>query len=402
MSRALSLADLAAESGVAIPILQRLAQIGAITPDASGSYSPGDVIRVDAVKSFLDAGIPLEKITEAVEHRLFTFEYLDRFHPEPAPPSTLTLDDLANAMGIPVGLLASVYLAMGLPEPPEGYRPTVEEAEILDAFADLWGRGGEETLLRAARLVGEPARALSEGWTRLYVEKITPEHTVGPMDDRIATIVDTTEKATNLAPAMFMWLLQNHLRRSIDRANIEGLEEVMSSHGLSFPLPAAVPAVAFVDISGYTSLTEREGDTAAAVIADTIRDRAQRTAAAHGGSLVKLLGDGAMLHFEDVQKSVEGVLTLVEALHRDGIRVHAGIHAGSMIERDGDYYGSTVNVASRIADVAGPGETLTTAAVVNRCPDARFVFEPMAPRALKGVDKEVDVFRVSSRLLDPS
>lgn len=264
----------------------------------------------------------------------------------------------------------------------------------LRRILELWGRGGNDALTRAARLVGEPARLLSEGWTRLYVEKIAPEHTVGPVNARIGMIVETTEKAAKLAPEMFQWLMQTYLRRAIDRANIEGLEETMTEHGLTLPLPDTLPAVAFVDISGYTTMTEHQGDHEAVQASETSRERAQRVSQRHNGSLIKLLGDGAMLHFNDVSNAVRAVYELVKMLQRDDLPAHAGIHAGSMMEHDGDYYGSTVNLASRIAGQAGAGEILTSAAVAERSDASQFAFEALPPAKLKGVDGTMDIYRV--------
>jgi adenylate cyclase len=393
--RSLTLAALAKETESETGLLERLAAVGVIAPDAEGMYTSGDVIRIEAVKSFLGAGVTIEKIAEAIEHGLFTFEYLDRFHPEPSPRSDKDLGQFAESLGLDLTLVKSIYLAMGLAEPSHDDTMTTEEEEILTRFVDVWDRGGEEALVRAARLVGEPARLLSEGWTRLYVEKIAPEHTVGPLDDRITMIVETTEKATLLAPAMFQWLLQTHLRRAIDRANIEGLEETMRGHGLSLPLPDTLPAVAFVDMSGYTAMTELEGDTHAVRSSDVIRERSQRAGQRHGGRLVKLLGDGAMLYFDEVTNALAAVVELVETLSRDGLPAHAGVHAGSLVEHDGDYYGSTVNLASRIAGQAVAGEVLVSAAVVEESDTGGFVFEPRQQARLKGIDEPVQLYDVS-------
>lgn len=397
MARSLTLTDLAEESGVDLTLVRRLAEIGVIRAGESGAYTPGDVIRVDAVRSFLNAGVTLEKIAEALEHGLFTFEYLDRFHPEPFPRSTRTLWELAASIDLPEDQLSAIYLAMGLPEPGPDYRPSVEEEDLVQRFTELWGRGGDEALVRAARLIGEPARLLSEGWTRLYVEKIAPNHTVGPMDERIRTIVETTQEATVLAPLMFQWLLQTHLRRSIDRANIEGLEGSMNEHGLSLPLPDTLPAIAFIDISGYTTLTERRGDPEAVRTSEIIRQHAQRVARAHRGSLVKLLGDGVMVHFQDASFAVAATWDLVGILGEEGLPAHAGIHAGSMMEHDGDFYGSTVNLASRIADQAAAGEVLVSAQVTGIAPNQGFDFEALDPMHLKGIDRPVELYRVVAR-----
>ncbi len=396
MARLLDLNELAEETSTEFGLLECLREIGVIAPDVDGVYTAGDVIRVDAAKSLLDSGLSVEKIGEAIDLGLFTFEYIDRFHPEPSPLSDNTLGDLAGQLSLEVQVLKSVYLALGLAEPPEDGRLTVETEEILERFVAVWGPGGENGLVRAARLVGEPAQRLSEGWTRLYVEKIS--HPLGEQglttEERIQEIVATTEQAALLAPMMFNWLMQTHLRHAIDRANLEGIEETMAEIGLSAPAPRRPPAIAFVDISGYTQMTQAHGDTYAVRSSDLMRNHAQRVAGQHGGRLVKLLGDGAMLYFENVSEGVSAVVELVRALAGDGLEAHAGIHAGPVIEHDADFYGSTVNLTSRIAGLAGPGEILVSGVVVNQVEDLDV--ESLGSAILKGVDAPVPTYRLLS------
>lgn len=395
MARLLDLDDLAEETSTELGFLERLRKIGVIAPRADGMYRAGDVIRVDAARSLLDSGLSVEKIGKAIEAGLFTFEYIDRFHPEPSPLSDKTLAELADQLGLEVEVLKSVYLALGLAEPPEDGRLTVEAEEILQRFIAVWGPGGEDGLVRAARLVGEPAQQLSEGWTRLYVEKIAEpldEQGLTP-EERIREIVATTEQAALLAPMMFNWLMQTHLRHAIDRANLEGIEEAMAEIGLAASTPKRPPAIAFVDISGYTHMTQTHGDEQAVRSSSLMRSHSQRVAGRHGGRLVKLLGDGAMLYFEDVSGAVSAVVELVRALARDGLDAHAGIHAGPVIEHDADFYGSTVNLTSRIADLAGPGEIVVSGVVVDQVED--LVAESLGSAILKGVAEPVPTYRLS-------
>lgn len=99
--------------------------------------------------------------------------------------------------------------------------------------------------------------------------------------------------------------------------------------------------------------------------------------------MVKLLGDGAMLHFESVDEGLAGVLELVARLGEVGMLAHAGIHAGPIIEHDQDYFGRTVNLASRVTGVAGPGEVVVTEGLVAAV--ERNVFEPLPRIDLKGI-----------------
>jgi adenylate cyclase len=86
----------------------------------------------------------------------------------------------------------------------------------------------------------------------------------------------------------------------------------------------------------------------------------------------------------------------VETMSGEGaLSSHAGVHAGPVIERDLDVFGQTVNLASRIADVAGPGEVLTTGAVEEAADDGRFWFERMEDAELKGLPGPITLFRVT-------
>jgi adenylate cyclase len=71
------------------------------------------------------------------------------------------------------------------------------------------------------------------------------------------------------------------------------------------------------------------------------------------------------------------------------------VNAGPVIFRDGDYFGRTVNVASRIAGRAGPGEVLVSEAAVDSCSAEEVRFEHVGPVQLKGVAQPIMVFRAA-------
>jgi class 3 adenylate cyclase len=110
---------------------------------------------------------------------------------------------------------------------------------------------------------------------------------------------------------------------------------------------------------------------------------------------MKWLGDGVMFRSHDPAEGVLGALELVEATIPAGLPpAHVGMHVGAVVERDGDVFGRTVNLASRISNVAGPGEMLvtreTTEVVGGR---AGVAFEPSGPVQLKDVAEPLPLFR---------
>jgi adenylate cyclase len=99
----------------------------------------------------------------------------------------------------------------------------------------------------------------------------------------------------------------------------------------------------------------------AADLAVRFRDEASRLAAEHGGTVVKSLGDAVMIHVRSAAEGVRLGIRLHDEL--EGLPpVHAGAHTGRAVERAGDWYGATVNLAARVANVARGGELLVTEA----------------------------------------
>jgi adenylate cyclase len=142
----------------------------------------------------------------------------------------------------------------------------------------------------------------------------------------------------------------------------------------------------FLDISGYTRLTQERGDAAAAQLAEELGRIVQRVSVKFGGRAVKWLGDGVMLHFPNPASGVTAALEMVAGVADAGLPpAHVGLHAGPVIFQEGDYYGQTVNIASRIADQAGPGEVVVSQAVVDAAAGSDLRFREIGPVELKGV-----------------
>ena len=101
-----------------------------------------------------------------------------------------------------------------------------------------------------------------------------------------------------------------------------------------------------------------------------------------------------MLSFPDSRRGVRAALELVRTLTAEtDVAAHAGAHVGPVIERDRDLFGGTVNMASRIAERAGPGEVIVSEAVVRDAADDGVGFDPVGETSLKGFAEPVPLFR---------
>jgi len=123
--------------------------------------------------------------------------------------------------------------------------------------------------------------------------------------------------------------------------------------------------VAFVDLAGYSVLTEICGDHEAALLAAKLADLAQ-AALRPGVRLVKTIGDAVMLTADTPTQMLSTLTDLADAVAaEDGfLALRAGIHYGPVIARGGDVFGHTVNIAARITALAGAGHAVLTDTIV--------------------------------------
>jgi adenylate cyclase len=200
-------------------------------------------------------------------------------------------------------------------------------------------------------------------------------------------------KITPLSDQSFLAMYHSHQTRAWTSNIILGFEQMLEKAGIHATLER-VPAICFLDISGYTRFTQELGDDAAADLAATMNRLVQRSSVQHGGKAIKWLGDGVMFYFGVPASGVLSALEMVEALPAAGLPpVHVGLHAGPVLFQEGDYFGQTVNLSARIADYARPGEVLVTRSVADASTESEIRFDEVGPVELKGVAGTVPLLR---------
>jgi adenylate cyclase len=133
--------------------------------------------------------------------------------------------------------------------------------------------------------------------------------------------------------------------------------------------------IMFTDVAGFTGYAGRRGDRAAARLLRRADHAVLPAVRHHGGRIVKRLGDGLMIVFPAPADAVAAALAIQHAAARRArLALRIGVHTGEARTRDGDLIGHDVNVASRITDRAGGGETLVSGTVhaAGGCAGARF------------------------------
>ena len=161
---------------------------------------------------------------------------------------------------------------------------------------------------------------------------------------------------------------------------------------------SAFRAIMFTDMVGSTEMTTQLGDTMAVEVIKAHDAIIRRSLEQHGGSEVKHLGDGILASFDDIPASVACAMEIQEELasyneiSATPIRVRIGIHAGEPVEEGNDLFGSAVQMAARICDIAQADAILVSPKVKDACTDVDLEFEPSGSETLRGFSEPVQLF----------
>lgn len=388
--------EVAHKAGVDLSYVERLVELGMLRPQDGGVFSPGDVRRARWIHNFDQAGVPLEGLAAAVRSGTLSFSYLDlsAFDWFAGLTST-TFQELSDRSGVPLELLTLVREAFGYSEPrPEDY-VREDELTVIESLELQLSQGVRPAAIESMlRVYAESLRQIAETETQWYRSEVEAPLLEAGMSER--EMMDAqAEIGSRLVPLMekaLVAMYHGQQERIWTKNAVDDLETVLEREGLYSPL-SHPPAMSFLDLTGYTRLTEVEGDEAAADLAAELRALVRRSSLEHGGESVKWLGDGVMFYFPDPSRGVMAALEMVEGIAaRDLPPARVGMHAGPVIFQEGDYFGRTVNIAARMADYARPGEVLVSHEVVEASSEVPVGFTAIGPVHLKGVADPLSLY----------
>jgi class 3 adenylate cyclase len=394
----LSKAELADRVGVAEAVVDRLLSIGFIRPDEDGRFVSADARRAQLALSLEDeSGIAVDDLANAVKQGLISFEFMDGAPYERwASVSSETFEGVASRTGLPVQLVMATRDAIGGAMPSPGDRMREDELSLVPLLESSRLVGySPASFERILRVVGDSLRRVADTASELWRVDVIGAQAASGM-----SVVEIGEWTRSEVPARFSAQIDEALLMIYHAheahtwgANIVGVvESAIADAGIQRRLYRP-PAMCFLDITGYTRLTQERGDQAAAELAGNLARLVQRTAVAFGGRPVKWLGDGVMLHFRDPGPGVRAALAMVEGVKAEGLPpAHVGLHAGPVVFQDGDYFGQTVNIASRIAEYARPHEVVVSHEVVAASEGAGVSFREIGQAELKGVSETLRLY----------
>jgi adenylate cyclase len=390
-------AELADRARVTPELVDRLVELGILVQgEGPAPFGPGDVRRARLADACRQAGLSLEGIGEAIAAGRLSFAFLDLVSIAGRPLTGTTYEELCATQELPMTLVQRVHEASGLGRPQPGDPVHPLDADLLGS-AQLGRMLGldDGVLIRIARVYGENLRRIAQAEPDFYHDHVEQPLLASGMDERQMREAASrlSDQLADVVRRMLLAIYGRHQERYTVEHLVEHIEAVVATQR-----PQRPPAMCFLDLAGYTRLTEERGDRAAAALATGLADLVEQVSLPHGGQPVKWLGDGVMFHFRQPGQAVLAALEMVERTPRAGLpEAHVGLHAGPVVFQDGDYFGRTVNLAARVAAHAGPGQVLVTDQVVAHCAGGPVAFAPIGPVPLKGVSDPVPLHQAARR-----
>jgi adenylate cyclase len=328
-----------------------------------------------------------------------SFDFLDRpVYDRFAGLSARSFREVSEREGIPLELLLVVRDAIGFAQADPDDPMREDELQLVPLLGLQLARGVDPAAIEGwLRVYGDALRRITETEANVWYTQITlPQLAAGLNEAQMQEL--TAQWGDEFSPHMdraVLAIYHAHQEHTWTEVLTEVVESALERAGLRAKMKIT-PAICFVDISGFTDLTEQRGDEAAADLASLMGPLVRRTAERHGGKVVKYLGDGVMLYFGHVEDAVSATLETVVAIADAGLPpAHAGIATGPVVFQGGDYFGRTVNLAARIMERAQPGQVLVSQEVVDRVGADGVAFEPIGAVELKGVSEPVPLHAVT-------
>ena len=204
-----------------------------------------------------------------------------------------------------------------------------------------------------------------------------------------------------IANSHFSYPVPNQDVAGFDHSAIDDLLEALRQGGVAIGAEG-LATIMFTDIAQSTTLAAALGDRQWSQIIARHLNTLREIAEAHGGHVVKTLGDGAMIRFAATGPALAAAIDLQRAVDAEmaepRLAIRVGLHAGEVIETAGDFFGTVVNKAARIADAAAPGQILVSdaaRAMIGAASD--LMFDAPVRVAIRGLDGAVEVSALNWR-----
>lgn len=305
------------------------------------------------------------------------------------------MEELAGRAGTEVEIARRVWRAIGFPDLPDDLAAfTDSDVETLRAFLRTFSRPwildwNIERAMPQARVVSASLARIADTVTDELARSFREAADAGMSDDEIANLIADRINVADISELIgHVYRLQ--LRSAVWR-RLASTEPGAPGNVTS--------AVGFVDLVGYTALSQMLDDEELSQLLQRFGDLAHDTVTVAGGRIVKTIGDEIMFVSDTAATAAHIALTLTERLEGDDVlpQTRAGAAYGALLSHEGDYFGPFVNLASRLTELAKPGTVLVSAELSEEvADDPRFRARRIPSRKIRDIGR-VDVYRLERR-----
>jgi adenylate cyclase len=359
---------------------------GLFGPNASVYGTPGDDRHQAALSHVRDLlhlhGATDDEIDQALADDVLDLFVFDRV----LVPSRkrYTRGEVAELTGVSLEILVRFWRALGFPNASDDERSFTDlDLEAVRLFQGMQALGAArtDTALQLARVIGSSMSRIAEA-ELVPGNMFSTEYDQVLAADAFASVADIT------IPAMAR-LLEFVWRRQV----AAGIRRTMMlrSRGVA-PGESPILVVGFADMVGFTLLSQHLSDPELAAVVQRFEELSHDIVTSLGGRVVKMIGDEVMFVVESVAAAARIGLDLADAYADDELLsdVRVGLALGPVLLREGDYFGTTVNLAHRIVNIGNPGTVLISdelqAALLEVAPD-EFTTKSLRPRLLKDLGR---------------
>ena len=388
----ISVNEAARIAGVSPDTLRRWAGAG-VVPVRKGRWTSAAAAQARVVRRMRERGHSLSDLRRAVREGRLAFGYVEDLLP--GTDRDFTRVEAAERTGLEEALIERMMSLLGT--------PTAIEGTLNDQDVDAMEQIGEVlrvgfplvAVLQLIRVYAQSIRKIAEAEVRLF-HLYVHEPLIRQGVDSLQMAEEMEGLVRDLLPltSPFMeYVHQRYLRFYIEQDVVGHMEAELGGHR---QLGRVQMAFCFVDLTGFTRYTEEEGDEEAFDLVERFIETVEATLPAEA-LVVKTIGDEVMIVSPDPMTLTEWAVGFME-LFQERPQPRVGLHYGRAVYRDGDYFGSEVNLTHRVVARALGGEVMVTAAVADAIGGSDYLeFDPIGEVDLRGFPRPVELFVVRAR-----
>jgi adenylate cyclase len=381
----MTLAEVARQLDVSPATLRRWVKEG-IVPINDGRWTPAAVAHARIVSRLRARGHSIEELREAAQSGRLAYGYMEDLFP--AADGDYTLQEAARETGLEAALIERVFAAIGTPSS-QLESITEDDLQLLRYIAAVLAAGFPlVAFLQLFRVYGQALAQIADAEVKLfhlYVHEPLIRDGV-PGLEMAEEMEGLARDLLPLAAPIMDHLHQRHLQHFVEQDVVGHLESDVDGN---LDLGRLRVTIAFIDLAGYTRLTEEAGEEHAVDLVERFVESVELTLP-EDSRIIKTIGDEVMVVGTDPTALADWAVGFQE-LHTERPLPRVGMHYGAVLYRDGDYYGRAVNLAARVGARAAGGEVLVTRDVVEHG-GPHLEFERIGEVRLKGFAEATELY----------